>query len=262
MRFLFLGDVVGEPGRRLLESFLPGLRRELSVDFVAANGENAAHGRGITENIARHWLDNLGIDVITTGNHGLDVKGVSAFFQREPRILRPANWPPGSPGNGYIKVHAPTGEEILFINLIGRVGFSAAADCPFRTADAILAKERADAALVDIHAEATSERQAMGWHLDGRVSAVLGTHTHVPTLDHRILPGGTAFVTDVGMVGPYEGVIGMDARSSLSRFLKAKADKWKVAEKDLQLHGVFVETRGRGAVAIERVVRKLKDGAA
>jgi metallophosphoesterase (TIGR00282 family) len=262
MRFLVLGDVVGEPGRRLLEDFLPGLRRELSADFVAVNGENAAHGRGITEKIARRWLDDLGVDVITTGNHALDVKGSSSFFQREPRILRPANWPPGSPGHGYIKLHAQTGEEILFINLIGRVGMGGAADCPFRSADAILAKERCDAAVVDMHAEATSERQAMGWHLDGRVSAVLGTHTHVPTLDHRVLPGGTAFVTDVGMVGPYAGVIGMDVSSSLSRFLKAKGDDWKVAEKDLQLHGVLVETKGRAALAIDRVARKIKDGQA
>ncbi|MDR0499439.1 MAG: YmdB family metallophosphoesterase, partial [Holophagales bacterium] len=180
-----LGDVVGEPGRRLLETFLPELRRELSVDFVVVNGENAAHGHGITENIARHWLETLGVNVITTGNHAFDVKGISTYFQQEFRLIRPANWPPNTPGNGYIKIHTATNEEILIINLIGRVGMTTPADCPFRAADAILAKERADAALVDIHAEATSEKQAMGWYLDGRVSAVLGTHTHVPTLDER-----------------------------------------------------------------------------
>jgi len=271
MRILILGDVVGEPGRRLLEAFLPELRRELRADFVVVNGENAAHGHGITENIARHWLEALGVDVITTGNHALDVKGISTYFNQEPRLIRPANWPPDAPGNGYIKIHTKTmasftcetrsscsSEEILVINLLGRVGMTSLADCPFRTADAILAKERADIVLVDIHAEASSEKQAIGWYLDGRVSAVLGTHTHVPTLDYKILPKGTAFVTDIGMVGAYEGVIGMDRDSSLSRFLKIKGEKWKVAESDLQLHGVFIETQGRKATRIERVVRKLK----
>ena len=258
MRILMLGDVVGEPGRRLLEAFLPNLRRELSVDFLVVNGENAAHGYGITEKIARHWLELLGVDVITTGNHALDVKGVSTYFQQEPRILRPANWSPGTPGNGYIKVHTKTNEEILIINLLGRIGITTLADCPFRAVDAILARERADVALVDMHAEASSEKQAMGWYLDGRVSAVIGTHTHVPTLDCKILTNGTAFVTDVGMVGAHEGVIGMDRHSSLSRFLKVKGDKWKVAENDLQLHGVFIETKGRGASRIERVMKKLK----
>jgi len=252
-----LGDVVGEPGRRLLETFLPGLRRELDIDFVVVNGENAAHGHGITENIAKHWLETLGVNVITTGNHAFDVKGISAYFQQESRIIRPANWPPNTPGNGYIKNHTGTNEEILVINLIGRIGMTTPADCPFRAADSILMKERADVVLVDIHAEATSERQALGCYLDGRVSAVLGTHTHVPTLDQRILPNGTAFVTDVGMVGPYEGVIGMEKHSSLSRFLKVKGEKWNVAENDLQLHGVLIETRGRRAVHIERVIRKM-----
>ncbi|MDR2697145.1 MAG: TIGR00282 family metallophosphoesterase [Holophagales bacterium] len=257
MRILMLGDVVGEPGRKLLETFLPVLRRDAGVDFVVVNGENAAHGHGITENIARHWLETLGVNVITTGNHAFDVKGISAYFQQEPRLIRPANWPPNTPGNGYVKIHTATGEEILIINFIGRVGMATPADCPFRAADAILAKERADVVLIDIHAEATSERQALGCYLDGRVSAVLGTHTHVPTLDERILPNGTAFVTDVGMVGPYESVIGMEKHSSLSRFLKVKGEKWSVAERDLQLHGVLVETQGRRAVHIERVIRKL-----
>ena len=257
MRILILGDVVGQPGRKLLETFLPELRRDLSIDLVVVNGENAAHGCGITENIAKHWLEVLGVDVITTGNHAFDVNDISKYFRKEPRLLRPANWPPSTPGNGYVKIHTATNEELLIMNLIGRIGMATPADCPFRAADAILARERADVLLVDIHAEATSERQAMGWYLDGRVSAVFGTHTHVPTLDDKILPNGTAFVTDVGMVGAYEGVIGMDRHSSLSRFLNVKGDKWKVAEKDLQLHGVFLETQGRGAVRFERVIRKM-----
>ena len=252
-----LGDVVGQPGRKLLETFLPGLRSDLCIDFIVVNGENASHGNGITENIAKHWLDVLGVDVITTGNHAFDAKDASTYFQKEPRLLRPANWPPNTPGNGYAKVHTATNEEILIINLIGRIGMNTPADCPFRAADAILARERADVLLIDMHAEATSERQAMGWYLDGRVSAVLGTHTHVPTLDNKILPNGTAFVTDIGMVGAYESVIGMDRHSSLSRFLKVKGEKWKVAENDLQLHGVLIETQGRKAIRFERIIRKM-----
>ena len=256
MRILVLGDVVGEPGRRLVETFLPELRRELRVDFVIINGENAAHGHGITERIARQWLEELGVDVITTGNHAFDVKEIVPYFQKEPRLLRPANYPPGTPGSGYVKLHTPSGLEVLVINLMGRVHMPPCDD-PFRCADAILAKERADLVIVDLHAEATSEAQAMGYYLEGRAAAVLGSHTHVPTLDTKVLPGGTAYVTDIGMVGPYDGVIGMKKEASLSRFLKAKGDRFEVSEGDLQLHGVLVVTEGKKAVSIERVLRKL-----
>ena len=256
MRILILGDVVGEPGRRLVEAHVPALRRELALDFVVVNGENAAHGNGITERIAREWLDQYGVDVITTGNHAFDVKDIVPYFQREPRLLRPANYPPGTPGSGYVKLHTPSGQEILVINVMGRVHMPVCDD-PFRCVDAILAKERADVVIVDMHAEATSEAQAMGWHLDGRVAAVLGTHTHVPTLDAKLLPGGTAYVTDIGMTGPYEGVIGMKKEASLSRFLRAKGDKWEVAEGDSQLHGVLVVTEGRKAQSIQRILKTL-----
>ena len=256
MRILMVGDVVGEPGRRLLETFLPELRREHQLDFVVVNGENAAHGHGINESIVRPWIDELGIDVITTGNHAFDSKGWEELYPAEPRLLRPANYPPGTPGSGYVKLHTAAGLEILVIDLIGRV-FMQPADDPFRVADALLMKERADLVLVDIHAEATSEAQAMGWYLDGRVAAVLGTHRHVPTLDAKVLPGGTAYVTDIGMTGPYEGVIGMTKESSLGRFLKAKGGRWEVASGDLQFHAVLVETDGRKARSIERIVRKL-----
>ena len=256
MRILVLGDVVGEPGRRLVEAFLPELRRELRVDFVIINGENAAHGHGITERIARQSLEELGVDVITTGNHAFDVKEIVPYFQKEPRLLRPANYPPGTPGSGYVKLHTPSGLEVLVINLMGRVHMPPCDD-PFRCADAILAKERADLVIVDLHAEATSEAQAMGYYLEGRTAAVLGSHTHVPTLDAKLLPGGTAYVTDIGMVGPYDGVIGMKKEASLSRFLKAKGDRFEVSEGDLQLHGVLVVTEGKKAVSIERVLRKL-----
>ncbi len=256
MKILAIGDVVGEPGRRLLEEFLPELRRQFAPDFVMVNGENAAHGHGISESIARSWLDDFGIDVITTGNHAFDVKGIESTYQKEPRLLRPANYPPGTPGLGHVKLHTAGGLEVLVINLIGRV-FMQPADDPFRCADALLARERADLVLVDIHAEATSEAQAMGWHLEGRATAVLGTHRHVPTLDARILPGGTAFVTDIGMTGPYGGVIGMTKESSLSRFLKARGGRWEVATDDLQLHAVLIETDGKKAKSIERIQRRL-----
>ena len=256
MRILMVGDVVGEPGRRLLERFLPELRRECGLDFIVVNGENAAHGHGITESIVRGWLDDLGVDVITTGNHAFDAKGSEALYQSEPRLLRPANYPPGTPGSGHVKLHTPSGQEVLVMNLIGRV-FMQPADDPFRTADSVLMKERADLVLVDIHAEATSEAQAMGFHLEGRAAAVLGTHTHVGTLDAKVLLGGTAYVTDIGMTGPYEGVIGMKKEASLGRFLKVIRPRYEVAEGDLQLHAVLVTTEGRKATGIERILRRL-----
>lgn len=239
-----------------METHLPVLRRELAIDFVIVNGENAAHGHGISARIAESWLGEHCVDVITTGNHAFDVKDISTIFQKEPRLLRPANYPPGTPGSGHVKLHTASGQEVLVINLLGRVHMPPCDD-PFRVVDGILAKERADVVVVDMHAEATSEAQAMGWHLNGRVAAVLGSHTHVPTLDAKVLPGGTAYVTDIGMVGPYESVIGMKKEASLSRFLKVKGDKFEVAENDLQLHAILVATEGRKAVSIERVIRTL-----
>jgi hypothetical protein len=256
MKILVLGDVVGEPGRRLMEAHLPALRRELKVDFVVVNGENAAHGHGITERIAKDWFDNLGVDVITTGNHAFDVKDIGPYFAKEPRLLRPANYPPGTPGAGFVKLHTATGEEVLVVCLMGRVHMPVCDD-PFRAVDAVLMKERADLVLVDMHAEATSEAQAMGWHLDGRAAAVVGSHTHVPTLDAKVLPQGTAYVTDIGMTGPYEGVIGMKKEASLSRFLTVQKARYEVAEGDLQLHAVLIETEGKRAKSITRIERRL-----
>ncbi len=256
MRILCLGDVVGEPGRRLLEAHLPELRRELKVDFVVVNGENAAHGHGISERIAKDWFDNLGVDVITTGNHAFDVKDIGPYFAKEPRLLRPANHPPGTPGLGHVKLHTRAGEEVLVVCLMGRVHMPPCDD-PFRAVDSVLMKERADLVLVDMHAEATSEAQAMGWHLDGRAAAVVGSHTHVPTLDAKVLPGGTAYVTDIGMTGPYEGVIGMKKEASLSRFLSVQKARYEVAEGDLQLHAVLIETEGKRATSITRLERRL-----
>ena len=256
MKILALGDVVGEPGRRLVEEYVPALRRETGADLVVVNGENAAHGHGISEGIAKEWFDKVGVDVITTGNHSFDVKGIESFYRQEPRLIRPANHPPGTPGQGWIKLHTPSGAEVLVINLMGRVHMSPC-DCPFRCVDSILQKERADLVLVDMHAEATSEAQAMGWHLDGRAAAVLGTHTHVPTLDAKVLPGGTAYVTDIGMTGPYDGVIGMKKECSLGRFLNVQRPRYEVAQGDFQLHAVLVTTDGRRATSIERILRTL-----
>jgi 2',3'-cyclic-nucleotide 2'-phosphodiesterase len=256
MRILALGDVVGEPGRRLVEAHVPELRRETGADLVVINGENAAHGHGITDTIAREWFDRLGVDVITTGNHAFDVKGIESYFRQEPRLLRPANHPPDTAGSGWVKLHTRSGAEVLVINLMGRVHMSAC-DCPFRCVDGILQKERADLVLVDMHAEATSETQAMGFHLDGRAAAVLGTHTHVPTLDAKVLAGGTAYVTDIGMTGPYDGVIGMKKEASLGRFLRVQRPRYEVAEGDLQLHAVLITTEGRRATGIERILRRL-----
>ncbi len=256
MKILVLGDVVGEPGRRLMEAHLPELRREYAVDFVVVNGENAAHGHGITERIAKDWFENLNVDVITTGNHAFDVKDIGPYFAKEPRLLRPVNYPPGTPGLGHVKLHTKSGEEVLVMCLMGRIHMPVCDD-PFRAADSILMKERADVILVDMHAEATSEAQAMGWYLEGRVSAVVGSHTHVPTLDTKVLPGGTAYVTDIGMTGPYDSVIGMKKETSLARFLTPQRPRFEVAEGDLQLHAVLIETKGKKAISIERIMRKL-----
>jgi hypothetical protein len=232
------------------------MRHELALDFIVVNGENAAHGNGITDNIAKQWFNDLGVDVITTGNHAFDVKGIASYFNVEPRLIRPSNYPLGTPGNGYVKLHTPGGLEIMVVNLMGRV-FMPMCDDPFRCMDSILARERADLVIVDIHAETTSETQAIGWYLDGRVAAVLGTHTHVPTLDSKILPGGTAYVTDIGMVGPYSSVIGTKKENSLSRFLKAKGERFTVADSDLQLHGILVVTEGSKAISIQRILKTL-----
>ncbi|HJW32903.1 MAG TPA: TIGR00282 family metallophosphoesterase [Holophagaceae bacterium] len=256
MKILCLGDVVGEPGRRLMEAHLPELKRTHAIDFVVVNGENAAHGHGITERIAKEWFDTLGVHVITTGNHAFDQKGVETYFKAEPRLLRPLNHPPTTPGAGFVKLHTPEGLEVMVVNLMGRVHMPTCDD-PFRAVDSLLMKERADLVIVDMHAEATSEAQAMGHFLNGRVAAVVGSHTHVPTLDAKVLSGGTAYVTDIGMTGPYDGVIGMKKDASLSRFLGPLKAKYEVADGDLQLHAVVITTEGKKAVAIERVERRL-----
>src|SRR6478736_1793807 len=221
MRLLFLGDVVGRSGRRAVLDELPRLRARYKLDFVAINGENAAGGFGITEAILEE-LVGAGADVVTLGNHSFDQKEALVFIERHEQLLRPINYPPGTPGRGAGLFKAANGADVLVINVLGLI-FMPELDCPFRAVEreveACGLKRGADVILVDFHAEATSEKQAMGYFLDGRASCVIGTHTHVPTADERVLPLGTAFMCDVGMCGDYESVLGMDREEPLNRFL-------------------------------------------
>ncbi|MEA2331091.1 MAG: 2,3-cyclic-nucleotide 2-phosphodiesterase [Thermoleophilaceae bacterium] len=254
MKLLFVGDVVGGIGRRALATVLPALREEHQPDFVVVNGENAAGGVGITRKTARELLD-LGADAITLGNHAYRHREVYPYLDEEPRIVRPANFPKGSPGRGHTVVEA-NGMRLGIINLSGLV-FLEAVRSPFAEADALLSELRgsADAVLVDMHAEATSEKVAMGWHLDGRVLACVGTHTHVPTSDARVLPGGTAYVTDVGMTGPRGGVIGVKRELALERFLKLTQVRFETSDEDPWLNAVLVEGDGAGrALSIRQLL--------
>ena len=222
MRILFIGDIVGRSGRAVLLERLPKLIAEWRLDFVAVNGENAAGGFGITELIYQEFVD-AGADVITGGNHSWDQKEALVFIERAPKLLRPINFPPGTPGRGVALVDARNGARVLVVNAMGRI-FMDPLDDPFAAVERELGacplKRTADAIIVDMHCEATSEKQAMGFYCDGRASLVVGTHTHVPTADHQILPGGTAFMSDVGMTGDYDSVIGMAKDEPMNRFLR------------------------------------------
>jgi metallophosphoesterase (TIGR00282 family) len=244
MRLLFLGDVVGRSGRQAVLAQLPGLRRRYQLDFVAINAENAAGGFGITESIFGDLLD-AGADVVTLGNHAFDQKEALVFIERQPRLLRPINYPPGTPGRGSGIFKAANGADVLVINAMGLIFMPELAD-PFRAIDAEVTacglKRGADAILVDIHAEATSEKQALAYFLDGRVSLVAGTHTHAPTADERVLPEGTAFIGDLGMCGDYDSVLGMVKDEPLNRFLtKIARSRMEPAVGPATLSGVAVE---------------------
>jgi len=255
VRLLFVGDVVGSPGRQVLERLLPGLRERHAPDFVVVNGENAAGGLGITEKVARPWLEN-GVDAITLGNHAYHHRTVYPYLDQEQRIVRPANYPKGNPGRGMTVVRSASGLRLGVVNLSGTV-FLDAARSPFSEADAVLAelRGRADHVLVDFHAEATSEKVAMGWHLDGRVTACVGTHTHVPTADARVLPGGTAYVTDVGMTGARGGVIGVKREQALERFRTMMPVRFETSEEDPGLNAVLIEAGENGrATSIEQLL--------
>ncbi len=246
MRILFIGDIVGSSGRQIVRDRLADLVSQRQVDLVIANGENSASGFGITPKIADDLLQN-GIDVLTGGNHSWDRKEILEYMPHQPRLLRPANFPEGSPGSGSYLGTAKNAVKFAVLNLQGRV-FLTAIDDPFRKADAELAKIPADVAFVfvDMHAETTSEKISMGWYLDGRVSAVVGTHTHVTTADEHVLPQGTAFITDVGMTGPHDGVIGMDRQAIIKRFLDGLPARFEVAPGDIQMNCVLIETDDDG----------------
>lgn len=250
-----IGDIVGKPGRNAILDNLSSLTRELSIDFVIANGENAAGGHGITKEIAKQ-LFTAGVDVFTMGNHVWNKKEIISYIEKENRIIRPANYPPGTPGLGYQIYKAPSGQSIAVINLSGRI-FMQELDCPFRKIDEIL-KEinyQTNIIFVDFHAEATSEKVAMGWYLDGRVTAVCGTHTHVQTADERILPNGTAYITDIGMTGPRDSVIGVTTNIVIEKFITQMPRRFEVADTDYQLNAVVidVEPNNGTALKIERV---------
>ena len=252
MRLLFLGDIVGRPGRSVVTERLPALRERWRLDCVVVNGENAAGGFGITEGICDEILQ-AGADVVTLGNHSFDQREALVFIERQPRLIRPANYPPGTPGRGATVVTTHGGARVLVVNAMGRL-FIDPLDDPFAAADRELAacplKDAADAVVVDFHAEATSEKQAFAYHLDGRASLVVGTHTHVPTADHRILPGGTAYLSDAGMCGDYDSVLGMDKDEPVRRFLrKTPGSRLEPAHGEGTLSGIAVETDDASGLA-------------
>jgi 2',3'-cyclic-nucleotide 2'-phosphodiesterase len=261
MRVLFLGDVVGRSGRSAVIEALPSLRERYRLDFVAVNGENVAGGFGITEAILVELLD-AGADVVTSGNHVFDQRETIVFIERYDRLLRPINYPKGTPGKGVGLFKARNGAEVLVINAMGRV-FMADLDDPFRAVEkeieACELKSSADAILVDFHAEATSEKEAMGFFVDGRASAVIGTHTHVPTADEQILPRGTAYISDVGMCGDFNSVLGMDKEEPLTRFLtKIPGGRFAPALGEATLCGVAIDIND--ATGLARAIAPLRIG--
>jgi 2',3'-cyclic-nucleotide 2'-phosphodiesterase len=254
LNILFVGDVVGSPGRRALQDALTSVIDRKKIDFTIVNIENAAGGFGLTVELFAE-LSKMPIDVFSSGNHIWDKKEIYDSLNSSDRLLRPANYPPGNPGRGVTVQQTAGGIPVGVVNLQGQVFMPANADSPFRVADEELARLKAKVIIVDMHAEATSEKMAMGWYLDGRVSAVLGTHTHVPTADETVLPGGTAYQSDVGMTGAYEGIIGFSKDRIIEKFLSQTPRSFETAKRDIRLSGAIVavdEATGR-ATGIERV---------
>ncbi|MFP4473518.1 MAG: TIGR00282 family metallophosphoesterase [Candidatus Omnitrophota bacterium] len=259
MNILCIGDVVGKAGRKALEDVLPGLREEFALDAVIVNAENAAGGSGLTERIAKQFF-RMGCDALTMGDHIWDRRDFIEYLGEEPRVLRPANFPEGAPGKGTYIFQTEGGVRVAVASLLGRVFVKYYSDCPFRTAETIL-KEldgQYDVLIVDVHAEATSEKIALGWHLDGKAAGVFGTHTHIQTADERVLPQGTAYITDLGMTGPYDSVIGQNTDRILKRFLTGLPIRFEVAKENPVVCGVVIEideTTGR-ARKITRIQRR------
>ncbi|MFQ5585260.1 MAG: TIGR00282 family metallophosphoesterase [Thermodesulfobacteriota bacterium] len=255
VKVLFIGDIIGSPGRSAVKRVLPKVVEGYDIDFVIANGENAAGGFGITPPIADELLER-DIDVLTSGNHIWDKKEVVEYLDHTPRLLRPENYPDGVPGRGHGLFETEFGATIGVVNLCGRV-FMGNLDCPFRTGERVVNALRGKSPLliVDIHAETTSEKGALAWFLDGKVSAVIGSHTHIQTADERVLPQGTAFITDAGMTGSVDSVIGMEKEIALERFLTGMPKKFEVARGNVEFQGVVItiERENGRAVAIERV---------
>jgi metallophosphoesterase (TIGR00282 family) len=261
VKILFIGDIVGKPGRRAIYEILPDIVARDEIDLVIANCENAAGGFGVTRDVVDELFQH-NIHVLTSGNHIWNKKETEEFIGDYEHLLRPANYPPGIPGRGNTVVSDAAGRRVGVVNLMGRV-FMHAIDCPFRTAEAVIEKMQGatKVIVVDMHAEATSEKQALGWFLDGRVSAVLGSHTHVQTADERILPKGTAYISDVGMTGPFDSVIGVQKEAVVERFLTGMPGRFDVAKRDVWLQGVVLdidEKTGKG-LSIERISRKFRD---
>jgi metallophosphoesterase (TIGR00282 family) len=250
MNILFIGDIFSSVGRRIVADHLADIKETQHIDLAIANAENAAGGFGITPTVAEE-LFGMGLDVLTSGNHIWDKREIYDYFARRPALLRPANYADPAPGAGVIVVKARNGAECAVINLQGRT-YMPATDCPFRKADEILAGlAHTKVRFVDFHAEVTSEKMAMGWHLDGRVSAMVGTHTHIPTADTRLLPGGTAYQTDAGMTGPYDSVIGVRKDVILERFLTAMPVRMEPAKGSVELHSVIVQVDEASGKAVQ-----------
>ncbi|OGO79126.1 MAG: metallophosphoesterase [Clostridiales bacterium GWB2_37_7] len=252
MNILCIGDIVGKPGRNFINTMLPKIIREYSIDFVVANGENCAHGVGLTKNTYEE-LVYAGVDVITMGNHTWAKKEVIEFIEEKTNLIRPANFPTNNPGRGYTIIEK-AGMKIAVVNLVGRV-YMDSYDCPFRKADEILAKleNKADIIIVDFHAEATSEKLALGWYLDGKVTAVFGTHTHVQTSDERLLPKGTGYITDVGMTGPYNSILGVDKDIIIKKFITLMPGKFEVAEDKAVFGALLLKLEGRTLKEVKRL---------
>ncbi len=260
MKILFIGDIVGKPGRKAVQTLLPGIVGNHGVDMVIANCENAAGGFGVTRKVLDELYESE-IDVMTSGNHIWDKKDIDDLIDDYETLLRPANYPAGTPGRGSVIVQTSSGISLGVLNLEGRV-FMKPLDCPFRVAEREIdaLKEKTDIILVDIHAEATSEKEALGWFLDGRVSAVVGTHTHVQTADERVLPGGTAYITDAGMTGSFDSVLGIKKEVALDRFLTLLPNRYDVAKGDVRMQGVLIDidnTTGK-SLSIERLSAALE----